>query len=252
MRRVKDSLRPTVWGNLWHLVLNVAVPVSVLSLVRKDLIVLAILVVVASKWQVVAVQPRHWLANFRANSVDFVANLSFLVFYAKAEHVPTLVLWLLLHIGWLLWLKPKSGEIYVGIQSGVAQFIGMTALMWLSDNLNEAVLVLLAWFIASTAARHFLASYEEPLIRVISFMWGLLVAQMAFIMNRWLNIYAISQDIIFPQLAVIISAISYVLGVLYYLEKSQKLRRVHVRSYILAGCVILIFVIVSSGWNISQ
>ena len=53
-------------ANTVYIIQNLAVPVLVLLFASRDLAGLAYLVVIASKWRVVAVNPRFWLANLRS------------------------------------------------------------------------------------------------------------------------------------------------------------------------------------------
>jgi hypothetical protein len=249
MQRVKFMVTSIRWGNLAHLGLNLSVVFFVVLFVRLDLVPLAVASVVAGKWRVIAVQPRHWLANIRANSSDLIVNLSFVVLLVRAESFVTTIIWTLLFVIWLIWLKPQSQQIMVGVQSIVTHFLGLTALFWLSDSINEVVLVIGAWFIALSGARHFLSHFEESLLSIMSFSWAFVVAQLAWLLNRWLIIYPLKDDIIIPQFAVVVSLLGYVLGSLYYLDSREKLRRSYLRQYVAIGCVILLVIILLADWS---
>lgn len=252
MQRAKYVFGSIEWGAMAHFLLSVGVPLAVLLLVRLELNWLAVAVVLASKWRVVAVAPRHWLANLRTNSPDLIVNLSFVVLLINASTVATNVVLTLLYILWLIWLKPKSSQIFVGIQSLITLFIGFCGLFWLSDQINEVFIVLMGWGIALSAARHFLSHFEEPLLRVISLGWALVVAQLVWLSNRWLIVYPISSDLVIPQAAVTITLIGYVAGTLYLLAQRGVLKRSIARNYLLVGCLILLVIIISTDWDISQ
>lgn len=252
MQRVKFLVGSVQWANLAHAALSISVPLIVWLFVRLDVIPLAIATIIASKWRVIAVQPRHWLANFRTNSSDLIVNFSFLVLLIKAETVATNILWLGLYIIWLLWVKPKSTEIWVGVQSLLTYFMGLSALFWLADDIPESVLVILAWLIALSAGRHFISHFEETLIRVLSFGWAFFVAQLAWLSNRWLVIYPVASDLVIPQIAIVVTLIAYVLGSLYYLNFKGTLKRAYLRQYVLLGCAILFTIILLTDWSGSR
>lgn len=244
-----DSLK---WGNIAHAALSISVPLIVLMLVRLDLVLLAIVTIIASKWRIIAVQPRHWLANFRTNSSDLIVNFSFLVLLVRAETVEANILWTGLYILWLIWLKPKSTELWVGVQALATHLLGLTALFWLADDIPESLVVIGAWLIALSASRHFVSHFEETLIRVISFGWAFFVAQLAWLSNRWLIIYPISTDVVIPQVAVLATLGAYILGSLYYLNHKGALKRQILRQYTVVGCAILLMIIFLTDWSGSR
>ncbi|HEX9679296.1 MAG TPA: hypothetical protein VGA08_01635 [Candidatus Saccharimonadales bacterium] len=252
MQRAKYFWGKVAWGNVWHSLLNVAVPLIVLLLVRLNLTILALATILASKWRVVAVQPRHWLANFRTNSSDLIVNLSFLVLLYQASSIATNLLWTGFYIIWLTYVKPKSSELWVGIQAILTHFLGLSALFWLADSLNESIVVLTAWLIGLSAGRHFISHFEEALIRVISFGWALVVAEIVWISNRWLIIYPLANDLVVPQVAIIITMIAYVLGSLYYLSQKGALKRSYARQYVISGCAIILMIILLTNWSIDR
>lgn len=252
MQRAKFAFRSIEWGTLAHLLLSVGVPLAALLFIRLELVWLAAAVVLASKWRVVAVAPRHWLANFRTNSPDLIVNLSFVILLINAETVATNAVLVSLYILYLIWLKPKSSQVYVGLQSLITVFIGLCALFWLSDQLNEVLIVVGAWLIALGASRHFLSHFEEPLLRVMSLGWAMVVAELVWLSNRWLIVYAIADDLVIPQAAIIVALIGYIAGTLYLLAQSGTLRRSIVRNYVLIGCLILLVIVGSTDWNISR
>jgi hypothetical protein len=155
-----------------------------------------------------------------------------------------------MYILWLIWLKPKSSQLAVGAQSLSTMFIGLSALFWLSDDLNEVFIVLGGWLIGLSAARHFLSHFEEPLIQVMSLGWALIVAELVWLSNRWLIIYPVSSDLVIPQPAVTLTLISYVSGTLYYLAQKGNLKRSIVRNYLVIACVILLVIMSTADWNI--
>lgn len=251
MQRTKYIIGSIKWGDFAHTLMSIGVPLTVLLFVRLELAILALGVVAASKWRVMAVQPRHWLANIRANSPDFIVNVSFVIMLMRAESIATNILWTGLYIGWLTWLKPQSNEILVGVQSLVTQFLGLSALFWVADDLPEFAVVGGAWVIGLSASRHFLSHFEESMIRVISYGWALIVAQLSWLMNRWLVIYPISNEVVIPQIAVVVTLLSYAAGSLYYLHHHGVLKKSLTRQYIGLTALILGAILWLTDWDFS-
>ncbi len=251
MRKKIRQITNLRWSHAIYIALNVGLVLVVAFLVSIGLTPLALIVVVLSKWRMFAVQPRHWLVNIRSNSPDLIVGLSFVVFMSQAQTNIAMLLWIILYIAWLLLLKPKSEPAYVGAQALVSLFMGLTALFWLADSLPEIVIVLGAWFVASVSALHFLNGYDEPFSRIISVMWALFIAEMAWLMNRWLIVYPVSESIIIPQIAIVATVIGYISGTMYHLEQVGKLNKKLRRRYLVLGFVILLVIIIigSSGWT---
>lgn len=249
MQRAKYVAGQVSWGSIAHLLMSISVPLSVLLFVRLELVMLAIVVILASKWRVLAVQPRHWLANIRANSSDLIVNFSFVVFLVQSQTVAANIVWTGLYIAWLVYIKPQSQELMVGVQSILTHFIGFTALFWLADEMPEMLLVFIAWLIGLSASRHYLSHFEEPLTRLMSFGWAFVAAQFAWILNRWLVVYPLSDDIVIPQPAIIISLAAYILGSLYHFNIHGKLRRAYIRQHIAIGLFILMVIILQTNWE---
>ena len=252
MQRVKYLTGLIQWGTVAHLLLSVGVPLAVWLFIRLELPILAFAVILAGKWRMVAVAPRHWLANLRTNSPDLIVNLGFAIFLIRAETVATNLLLVALYTLWLTWLKPKSSQTYVGVQGLATIFIGLSALFWLSDQLNEVLIVLGGWVVALSAVRHFLSHFEEPLLRVISLGWALIVAELVWLSNRWLIIYPVAGDLVIPQVAVVVTLLAYVCGALYLLAQRASLRRSIVRNYVIIGCTILVVIMWTSDWSITR
>ena len=75
----------------------------------------AVLLVLLSKWRMLAVKARHWPANVRANAVDIFANLSFVIFMLEANTQLLQLTFAALFALWLLFIKPQSTPLWIGI-----------------------------------------------------------------------------------------------------------------------------------------
>ena len=239
----------TDWGRLFHTVQNFLLPVIVAILVNFSLVPLAFILVLLGKWRVFAVQPRHWLANIRTNTPDLIVALSFLTFMVQSTTAFGLVLAATLYGVWLLLIKPGSTTLMIGAQAFASQVLGLTALYWFADDISETVLVLAAWIISVASARHFLSAFEEPLANVIGVVWALFVAQLAWLLNRWLIVYTIYRNIVVPQIVLVVGTVGFVLASLYYLYKKDALKPNITRRYMMYAVGILLLIITFSDWN---
>ncbi len=238
------------WSLGAYRLLNIGLVLVVAFLISIGLTPIAILLVVLSKWRVLAVQPHHWMVNIRSNSPDLIVGLSFVVFMAQSNSLLATLLWIVLYISWLLYLKPKTEPTYVGSQAMISQFMGLTALFWVADSLPDVLVILGAWFIASVSAQHYLNGYDEPLTKVMSIIWALFVAQLAWLLNRWLIVYPVTEHLIIPQIAIITGVLGYVAATMYHLAQSGKLNKKLIRKYVILGTIALAVIIIFSNWTI--
>ena len=222
MEFLKIVRRRSFLSEVVYTVLNIALAVAIVVIIQATQSPwLAIVLVIISKWRVLAVRPRYWFVNVQANLVDFIVSLSLIVFMYSTEIGSTdslqkifiLTALTILYIGWLLLLKPRSKRKYVVAQAGVALFVGTAALYILSYAWPASPVVLIMWLIGYTTARHILSSYDETHILFLSLLWGLLLAEIGWLAYHWTVAYSPLgiQNIIFPRVAITVFCIGFVL-----------------------------------------
>lgn len=213
MEFLKSSKRRSVISELIYVALNVGLAVAVLAVVWVvESPLPAFGLVFLSKWRVLAVRPRYWFANVQANLVDLIVSVSVVVLlYAASEAIIAQILLTILYIVWLLYVKPRSKRVFITIQAGAALFLGVTALMSVSYDWLSSLVVLFMWLIGYSAARHVLGNYEEVHIAFYSLLWGLIVAELGWLMYHWTFAYALPGvgDIMLSQTAIIVLAMSF-------------------------------------------
>lgn len=174
---------------------------------------LAFLMVLLSKWRVLAVRPRFWFANLIANMVDIIVGISVVVLLASAQGstVAQIVI-ALLYIGWLLFIKPRSRRSFVAFQAAVAVFIGITALSIVSYAWDPFFFVLAMGGIGYVVSRHVLGSYEEPHTTLYSMIGAFAFAELGWVSFHWLMAYPVpnSGSIQFSQLALFTTLLCFV------------------------------------------
>jgi hypothetical protein len=224
MEFLKLVRRRSFLSEVVYMVLNIALAVAVLVVIRyTESIGVAILLVLVSKWRVLAVRPRYWLANLRSNSIDIIVSISvvlhmYTINAADIDEGRKLVLMVILtalYIAWLLFLKPRSKRAMVAAQAGIAILIGVSALFTISYNWPVSIVVFGMWFIGYAAARHILGTYdEESHALFLALGWGLIFAEIGWVAYHWAIAYALPfvTSILLPQVAII----SFLVGFLAY------------------------------------
>lgn len=221
MRPLIKKIKPSRgFGYVAYLILNVFLPVLVLLLVKAELGTVALAVILLSKWRMFAVQPRFWIANIRSNAVDILLGLSMLGFMMGTLSDWTRVVYALLWAVWLIFLKPRNSPLMVSLQALTGQ---TAALMAIFSTWSRSPLILLVLAVGSVcffAAHHFFYSFDEPYIRLLSYVWGYFGAALTWVLGHWLLYHTVVS-----QVTLIITAVALGLGTLYYLDHFDRLSK---------------------------
>lgn len=218
---LKNVNRRSVLSELIYMALNVALAVALLFVVRATGSILPALgLVLLSKWRVLAVRPRYWFVNIQANMVDFIVSASLAVFLLVVNSANIIddqklivqVIITLLHIVWLLWIKPRSKRGFIVAQSAIALFLGVAATYTISSDWWASLVVVFVWIIGYSSARHILSNYDESHIVLLSIIWGMVMAEVGWLAYHWTIAYRlpIVQDILLPQAAIIMLCLGFV------------------------------------------
>lgn len=222
MELLKLVRRRSFLSEVVYTVLNVALALALVFVVYfTESVWLGILLVLLSKWRILAVRPRYWYANFLSNLVDIIVSVSVVLLLLTvtqaglnaSRELALLTIGTLLYIAWLLFLKPRSKRSYMVAQAGVAIFLGTWALFTISYNWPVSIVVLGMWVIGYSAARHVLSAYdEETYSLLLGIMWGLVFAEMSWVAYHWAIAYALpfTTTVLLPQVAIIVTLVSFV------------------------------------------
>ncbi|KKW06628.1 MAG: hypothetical protein UY42_C0028G0005 [Parcubacteria group bacterium GW2011_GWA2_49_16] len=232
------------FSHLVHVGLLASLPVLAYILVRINFVAVAIGLVLISKWRIVAVRPRYWVANIVANGVDIVVGLSLVLFMSNTSVTWWQLFWMALYIAWLTWLKPRSDVLSVSAQAMVGQLLGLAVLYLKFGDASLAGLVAGTWLVTYLAARHFLTSFEEPHTALLAHVWAFFSASLAFVLSHWLLFYGT-----IAQIIVFLTTIGYCLAALYYLDATERLTPSLQRQMLGIMSAILVIAVVLSDWT---
>lgn len=245
MKRLTAKIKPVSgFSHFLHLALYILLPLLLYVLVRIDLIGLAIALIFLAKWRMFAVKPRHWLANIRANAIDLIVGLSIVVFMTHTDSQTAQLIWAVFYGGWLVILKPKTGELPVVTQALIGQFAGLAALFLNFGDDSLYILVIGAWAVCFSAARHFFTIFDEPLSRFLSHIWGYFAAALTWVLTHWLLFYGV-----IAQPVLLLSIISFGLASLYYLDKTDKLSVLMRRQILFIILAVVVVILAFSDWG---
>lgn len=245
MKQISSKIKPAAgFSHFIHIALNCLLPALLFVFVRIEIIPIAIAIILLSKWRMFAVKPRHWPANVRANSVDIIVGLSILLFMSSTDSQMYQLLWAIGYGIWLTVIKPQSSILGVTLQAFIGQTIGLVALFIVWGGAPTAVLIIGAWVICYNSARHFFGSFEENMTRYLSGVWAYIAASMVWILSHWLLFYgAIAQP------ALILSVLSFGMGSIYYLDKTDRISVLLKRQIVFIVSSIIVIVLIFSEWG---
>lgn len=217
MEFLKIIKRRSFLHEVVYVILNVLLALLAMILIRiTDVYWPALLLVLISKWRILAVRPRFWFANIQANLVSIIVSVSYVTFLFLTQNLDnlnysqTLVIHIILalfYIFWLLFIKPKSKRVYVAIQAAAALVSGVTAVFATIYSWPAIFTVILILLVSYSSTKHVLGSYdEESHIRLISLFVGLVIAEIGWLSYHWLIAYnlPLASGVLVPQATIII------------------------------------------------
>lgn len=245
VRLASNRLKPKKgFAHVLHILTTGLIPVLVYVLIRIHFVQLAVLVVLLSKWRMLAVKPRFWPANIRANAVDLIIGLATIVFMTRSNSASLQIVFTLLYMFWQVILKPNRSVIGVSLQALAGQIYGLTALFIAWPDAPTVVLILGGWAVCYLAARHFFTSYDEPYASLYSHTWGYFAAALLWLSSHWLIFYSVV-----AQPALLLTAIGVAMASLYYLEETDKLSAFFRREIVFMMILVVLIVLVASDWG---
>lgn len=238
MREFLQKIKPSRgFSHIIYIVLNIALPMLVLVLVKTSFVLPAIAIIFISKWRMFAVRPRFWVANIRTNAIDIIFGLSMLGFMMIAPNA-----WLQLGFAglwavWLIFVKPRMSVLWVSLQAMLGFIASLMAVFALWPRAPLLVLVSVAGFICFFAAYHFFYSFDEPHALLLAYLWAYFGSALTWILGHWLIFYWI-----IAQVTLLLVSLSLVLGTLYYLDHFDKLSALVRRQIIFIGIATVLII----------
>lgn len=225
MEFIKIARRRSFLSSLAHILLNILLVVTIWSSIYiTNSLIVAIVLIFVSKWRVFAVRPRFWLANVKSNSVDLIVclGLAILIWAAGSQQLIAQGIISLVYVLWLIVLKPQSKDIFIRSQAISAVFIGFFALFSISYTWPLIAIVACAMIIGYSSMRHVLSSDENKNLELFSLIWGLIMAELAWLFSHWVVGYSFGvPTLAVPQVAIIASILSFLVFSFYYSYKKD-------------------------------
>ncbi len=236
---ITEKLRPDRgFAHFFHLSFVAIIPLLVFVFVRLELSGMALAIIIISKWRMLSVKPRYWLAHIRTNAVDLAFSLSMLVFMTEASSFSWQLFWVAIYEIWILFIKPRDEALVVGAQAILGQAAGLTALFLAFQEVPLSIYMLMVGLIAYFAARHFFGSFDEPHALIHSTIWALLCVNITWVLGHWL-IFA--GPVAMPAVAICSLSVSFA-GLYYLIETNRLTPRLRTQIYIISFAIMITLV----------
>lgn len=206
-------------SSLMHMILNLLLAVvSISATVITGNCIIGLILIVASKWRVFAVNHRYWWLNIRSSLVDLIVGIScvLLAYAAGSSFLPVHFVLIAVYAIWLIIIKPRSSMNFAITQALIAILIGTTAATVFAAITDSIVLVISEFIIGYAASHHVLVQGDDKEASFMSIICGLFSAEIAWLSYAWLILYSFaSTGIIVSQLAIILTVIMFVYFKIY-------------------------------------
>lgn len=200
-------------SSLVHMILNLLLAVvSIGATVITGNCIIGLVLIIASKWRVFAVNHRYWWLNIRSSLVDLIVGVScvLLAYAAGASFLPVHFVLMAVYAIWLIFIKPRSSFNFAMTQALIAVFIGSTAATVFAAITDSIVLVLAEFIIGYAASHHVLVQGDEKESSFLSVACGLVFSEIAWLSHSWLILYNFaSTGICVSQLSIILTILCF-------------------------------------------
>lgn len=197
----KKKLLVSVLKILFDVAFVLAIFVSIYFLQQAYV---AVALVLLSKWRMFFVRIRFWWKNLLSNMPDIVFGLSMVALLYFAGEWWLQVVFAVIYLVWIIFIKPKSKRKYIILQASLVQFFGIWAAFTVAHMMWLPVVLLVNFAIGFIVARHVLMEYEEEDSRLdLTMIWGVALAMMAFPAFHWTLTYSFFSVLLIPQIAIL-------------------------------------------------
>ncbi len=238
---------------LLRVVSSLILAVGLLVFTNLELTIFAVLLLAASKWQVLLGGPRLWLYNLRDNGVDitFIASiLTLLIIYSGSLTIQIALIGL--YLGWQLAIKPLSGVSGHAAQSLMALALASIAVFLLKEILFGVIgMMIVMWVVAAITADHYLVSLSDnvSLRKLLVAAWSLIVVQIVWLLGRWQVFYLFLEgNILIPQATLVLVVMGYMFGAIYHDHHQKQLTKKRLYMYLALITLVTVVLILASEW----
>lgn len=230
---------------------NILLAAAVFALVVAELVPLAITLVIVSKWQILTGGRKSWWLNIKSNACDLIVGVSLVILMSLPEDLYLQGGIALLYVLWLVFIKPRSSQGWMGVQAAICQFLGLNVIFLFGRFLPAAGVIGLTWLVTYIAAWHFLSAEENTGQSILTAMWALLAAELSWLLWHWLITYAFfGGQILIAQAALVVTVLGYCFGRIYLDHIHRRLHRRRLVEYVAICFAVLAIILIGTEWDV--
>ncbi len=129
--------------------------------------------------------------------------------------------------------------------------VSFASLMLAYWHWSTVVVMIGLWLSVLYLAITWLISFTNKLYKIAS-IWALIVLEIFWVTSRWINLYHIPKtSLLLSQSALIVGALGYGFGGLYYHYKNKTLKLSLIFEYILVTAVVFMALMLLSKWSVA-
>jgi hypothetical protein len=154
---------------------------------------------------------------------------------------------------WLVWLrqlrlhKQSSLAVLAVQQLAATTAIFLAAASW---HWPISVAVPLIWAAMTGTTLWYLRIIGEQAAAILAVSWGLIAAEIAWVLSAWQVIYVIGGGaILIPQATLVLLGVGYCFASIYQSHSERRLSRRRLIEYVAIAAVLLAVVIAGTRWN---
>lgn len=247
MELIKSQSKKKLLVSVIKILFDVAFVLAIFASVYfLQQIYIAIALVLLSKWRMFFVRVRFWWKNLLSNMPDIVFGISIVVLLYLTGELWLQIIFAVIYLLWIIFIKPKSKRVYIILQAGLVQFFGVWAVFAMAHMIWLPIVLLINFVIGFIVARHIFMEYEEENSRLdLSMIWGVTLAMMAFPAFHWTHVYSFFDAISIPQIAILDILLGLMVWELYdsFAKNNGKIVWNNVKWLVMFA--VLLFVVIS-------
>lgn len=150
----------------------------------------------------------------------------------------------------LLWWQKSSR--WAPLLAAVNQLLVVSAIFLATAfwHLPDAIMLAALWAASYANAWWYLEATKQKAARILAATWGLVVAELGWVLYIWQVNYDIGGGyIIIPQAAIIIAGLGYCFVSILSAHSQKSLSRSRLIEYVAIGAALLAIVIAGTRWN---
>lgn len=184
---------------------------------------------------------------------ELAAGLSAALLIALYPRALSQIAIALAYAGWRYWLVQvranSSAQIAATLVNQILIFesLFLMAAIW---QPSRVLTLILLWVASFGLVYALLKTRDDRSAAVLAAAWALVVCEAAWVFLAWLVSYVIAGGyVVVPQPTIVLGGLAYCAGSIYLAQRQGRLSRTRLSEYLAITLVLIVIVIVGTGWR---